>query len=197
MILSQSVQPMIRHQQLRIQEWHVISDQTAFQSQPNQLAQAPRDPLVLAVDGHSVGTPLSVPVVSRPGMINSLPMVSQSKCRPARPPPCLESNQPRSFQFYGLTTSSCRPIPLVYEHHPPGPGEKRQKMGMERATRSSATTVIRTETPSSIQFLVQAWISILTELGTLSRVFADIGSHANRWLVSFWMLLLLQLCIVT
>ena len=43
----------------------------------------------------------------------------------------------------------------------------------------SATGLLRTKTPSSIPFLVNLWASILVSLGSLSKVFADIGNHAN------------------
>ena len=121
-------------------DWHVISDETAAPLQPNQLALVPRDPRQLAFDRHTVGRPLAVPGVSRPGMINSLPMVSQAKCIPAQPPPVLESHYPRSLQFDNLALASCRPIPLVYDHQPPGPGEKRLKTGNEGAANQDEDT---------------------------------------------------------
>ena len=43
----------------------------------------------------------------------------------------------------------------------------------------AATSLVRTKIPSGIPFLVNLWASILTALGTLSKVFTDIGSHSN------------------
>ena len=160
-------------------DWHVISDVPAEPLLPAQFALAPRQPPNLDVSLENLGNPLISPTVSRPGMINSLPMVSQSKCKPAEPPRSMTDMRPRSLMFDPTTLASNRPNPLNYDHQPPLPGEKRAKTDHSGTGQTSASSLIRTKTPSSIPFLVELWTNILTALGTLSRVFADIGTHAN------------------
>ena len=160
-------------------DWHVISDTQAAPSFPTQFSLNPRRPPDLTVSLQTTGNPLSVPPVSHPGMINSLPMTSRAKCKPAAPPNVMESNRPRSLMFDTTSQTACRPNPHCYEHHPPAPGEKRVKLAHDGAGSSSATGLLRTKTPSSIPFLVNLWTSILVSLGSVSKVFADIGNHAN------------------
>ena len=160
-------------------DWHLISDVTAEQLRPTQFAVTPRQPPTLAVSLENLGNPLIPPSVSHPGMIKSLPMVSQAKCKPAEPPRSMTDVRPHSLMFDSASLTTCRPNPHVYDHQPPAPGDKRAKMSHDGTGPTSASTLIRTKTPSSITFLVNLWVQILTALGTLSRVFADIGSHAQ------------------
>ena len=160
-------------------DWDLISDVPAEPLLPAQFALSPRQPPNLDVSLGNLGNPLIPPTVSRPGMINSLPMVSQSKCKPAEPPRSMTDMRPRSLQFDPTTWTSNRPNPLNYDHQPPLPGEKRAKTDHNGTVPTSASSLIRTKTPSSIRFLVDLWTNILSALGTLSRVFADIGTHAN------------------
>ena len=160
-------------------DWHVISDTQPAPSFPTQFSLNPRRPPDLTVSLQTTGNPLSVPPVSHPGMINSLPMTSRAKCKPAAPPSVMENTRPRSLMFDPTSQTACRPNPHIYEHHPPAPGEKRVKVAHDGAGPSSATGLLRTKTPSSIPFLVNLWTSILVSLGSLSKVFADIGNHAN------------------
>ena len=160
-------------------DWHVISDTQAAPSFPTQFSLNPRRPPDLTVSLQTTGNPLSVPPVSHPGMINSLPMPSRAKCKPAEPPSVMECNRPSSLMFDTTSQTACRPNPHMYEHHPPAPGEKRAKLAHDSAGPSSATGLLRTKSPSSIPFLVNLWTSILVSLGSLSNVFADIGNHAN------------------
>ena len=158
-------------------DWAVIPDGTAALEQPNQMALLPRDLPQLALNRLSTNRALAAPNVSQPGMIKSLPMVSQAKCRPLQPPSNVGLAQPRSLQFDSLALSSNRPLFLEYDHQPPAPGDKRQKTSSSDAVRSSATSLIRTKTPSETPFLVNAWSQILTTLGSLSQVFIEIGNH--------------------
>ena len=160
-------------------DWQVISDTQTAPSFPTQFSLHPRRPPDLTVSLQTTGNPLSVPPVSHPGMINSLPMTSRAKCKPAEPPSVMENNRPRSLMFDPTSQTACRPNPHTYEHHPPAPGEKRVKVAHDGAGSSSATGLLRTKTPSSIPFLVNLWASILVSLGSLSKVFTDIGNHAN------------------
>ena len=160
-------------------DWHVISDTQSAPLIPTRFSTDPRQPPALNVSLQTTGNPLSAPQVSRPGMINSLPMTSMAKCKPLAPPTDLETSRPRSLMFDSSTSSTCRPNPLVYDHLPPVPGEKRLKMAHDGAEPASATGLLRTKSPSSIPFLVNLWTSILTSLGHLSKVFVDIGNHAN------------------
>ena len=160
-------------------DWQVISDTQPAPSFPTQFSLNPRRPPDLTVSLQTTGNPLSVPPVSHPGMINSLPMTSRAKCKPAAPPSVMENTRPRSLMFDPTSQTACRPNPHIYEHHPPAPGEKRVKVAHDGAGPSSATGLLRTKTPSSIPFLVNLWTSILVSLGSLSKVFADIGNHAN------------------
>lgn len=146
---------------------------------PVQFSGTPRQPPQLELSVTQQGRPLPAPVVSHPGMINSLPMVSQSKCRPAQPPISMDEHRPRSLQFDASAFQTCRPNPHAYNHQPPLPGEKRAKLAHPGGERNSATGLIRTRTPSSIPFLVTLWTGILTTLGSLSKVFVDIGGHAQ------------------
>ena len=116
-------------------DWAVIPDGTAALEQPNQMALLPRDPPQLALNRLSTDRALAAPNVSQPGMIKSLPMVSQAKCRPLQPPSNVGLAQPRSLQFDSLALSSNRPLSLEYDHQPPAPGDKRQKMSSSDAVR--------------------------------------------------------------
>ena len=162
-----------------ISDWQLISDQSMDPQFPSQFASGPRQPPSLTVAQHVVGTPRPAPAVSHPGMIQSLPMVSQAKCKPAMPPVFSASSQPCSLQFTSRALTTCNTQPHVYHHQPPAPGEKRLKTQHESPGVPAATSLVRTKTPSSIPFLVNLWASILTALGTLSKVFTDIGSHSN------------------
>ena len=160
-------------------ELQLISDSQAAPPTTDPFSVSPRLPPALTVSLQTAGNPLSVPPVSRPGMINSLPMTSRAKCRPAVPPSFTDFNRPRSLLFDPTSQSSSRPTPLNYEHLPPAPGEKRMKTAHENAGHSSATGLLRTKIPSTIPFLVNLWTSILNSLVNLSKVFTDIGTHAN------------------
>lgn len=167
------------HSSIEESEWQLITDLPVEPLQPVQFAWTPRQPPQLQTSVNQHGRPLPVPLVSHPGMINSLPMVSQSKCRPAQPPPSIEDHRPRSLQFDPLAFQTCRPNPHAYEHQPPISGEKRAKLSHSGGERTSATNLIRTRTPSSIPYLVTLWSGILTALGSLSKVFLDISGHAQ------------------
>ena len=156
-----------------ISDWQLISDQSVDPQFPQRFESGPRQPPSLTISQRPA------PTVSHPGMIQSLPMVSQAKCKPAMPPVFSASSQPCSLQFTSRAMTTCKPNPLVYTHHPPAPGEKRLKTQHDRSGTTAVTSLVRTKTPSNIPFLVNLWVSILTALGTLSKVFTDIGNHAN------------------
>ena len=146
-----------------ISDWQLISDQSVDPQFPQRFESGPRQPPSLTISQRPA------PTVSHPGMIQSLPMVSQAKCKPAMPPVFSASSQPCSLQFTSRAMTTCKPNPLVYTHHPPAPGEKRLKTQHDRSGTTAVTSLVRTKTPSNIPFLVNLWVSILTALGTLSN----------------------------
>ena len=62
-----------------VSDWQVISDQSIDPQFPSHFESGPRQPPSLTVSQQVVGIPRPAPTVSHPGVLQSLPMVSQVK----------------------------------------------------------------------------------------------------------------------
>ena len=96
----QSVQLTTQFQQLMFQSGNLFQMRLQLRCNHISLHMFPEFLQIWHLIG-IISADQAVPGVSCPGMINSLPMVSRAKCRPAQPPPVLESRHPQSsvWQF--------------------------------------------------------------------------------------------------